>query len=53
LKMRTVVINIPSNSGAKCPFGQGDNLPTIGGQIPLGLKGIFPWIYPRHIKSAL
>jgi hypothetical protein len=50
LKMRTVVINIPSNSGAKCPFGQGDNLPTIGGQITARIERDFPLDIPKTHK---
>lgn len=50
MKTRSIVVNLPSNSGAKCPFGQGDNLGEIAGKITARIEKDFPLDIPKSHK---
>ncbi|MEI8025243.1 MAG: hypothetical protein WCI18_02735 [Pseudomonadota bacterium] len=50
MKTRSIVVNIPSNSGAKCPFGQGDNLGESNGKITARIEKDFPLDIPKSHK---
>lgn len=49
-KSRLIVVDIPANTGSKCPFGQGDNLGMIDGKITARIEKDFPLDIPKSHK---
>ena len=49
-KSRLVVLDIPANTGSKCPYGQGDNLGMMEGKIAARIEKDFPLDIPKSHK---
>jgi hypothetical protein len=49
-KTRLTAVEVPANTGSKCPFGQGDNLGMMEGQIAARIEKNFPLDIPKTHK---
>ena len=49
-KTRSIVVNFPSNTGATCPFGKGDNLGEANAMITARIEKDFPLDIPKSHK---
>jgi hypothetical protein len=49
-KSRSIQVQFPSNNGAECPFGKGDNLDKNNGKITARIEKDFPLDIPKSHK---